>query len=145
MEPGPAMCGTNACTAIEPTALCIKTCCTADNMCGTKNTIAPTCMVPPVNNSMCPDETIGGTPVAGCCVSEMTNECGINNILGVGPACVGRTSPLLATFGAMLEAKTCDGSAVMGGAGGAGGMGGTGGGGMGGEGGMGGGDPDAGM
>lgn len=144
MEPGPAMCGTNACTAVQPGLLCLKTCCAADGTCGTTNATNPMC-ISSANTTLCPNEMVGGQAVTGCCVDEATNECGITNIFPIGPPCVGRTSSTLAMLGTMLDAKNCDGTPVMGGAGGAGGMGGAGGGGMGGEGGMGGADPDAGM
>jgi len=139
MEPGPAMCGTEACESVAAGLLCIKTCCTTDNLCGTKNNLNPTCMETVENTSMCPNETILGQMTPGCCV-EGSNDCGIVNVLTGDPPCYRRQDVPLAP----LSPLHCDGTPVMaGGAGGAGGMGGMGG--MGGEGGMGGADPDAGM
>lgn len=137
-DPGTTMCGTAACPMVPASlsAICVQTCCTATSECGTKNAaMAAECAAPVGNTTMCPNEMIMGNMVSGCCMPN-SNECGIVNIIG-DMSCVPRTSPVLAIFGAMLEAKNCDGTPVMMMGTGGMGMNGTGGMGMNGTGGMG--------
>jgi hypothetical protein len=103
--------------------LCIQSCCTADNKCGTHNAaMNGACAAVVMNTSKCPDESIAGQMVQGCCTSD-GKTCGIVDSAGLGGminSCVSRASvPFI-----MLAPKNCDGSTPMGTAGmGAAGMG----------------------
>jgi hypothetical protein len=110
-DPGITMCGTETCPPVSAglATACVQTCCTADNACGTGNALmAGMCVAPVMNTSMCPDESIMGSMVPGCCV-EGGNECGIINLL-TDMSCIGRASvpPFLATLAPM----NCDGTPV---------------------------------
>jgi hypothetical protein len=133
-EPGPSMCGSEACTAPSgaQAMACFKTCCTADGKCGTHNALLDAsgsmCIPAYTNDTMCPNETIFGQTAQGCCVMN-SNDCGIYDTL-TGMGCLSRTSPILSRL-AMLAPAHCDGTPVMmtgtGGMGAAGQGGGTGG------------------
>jgi len=117
MEPGPSMCGTNACTAVMPGAICNKTCCTADNKCGLTSSINPMC-IEAIDAQMCQPATILGQMTPACCVPG-TNTCGVVNTLTGDPPCVARAMVPLAN----LPPANCDGTPVMMTTGGTGGMG----------------------
>src|SRR5690349_16022369 len=78
-DPGITMCGATACPAVDPglSMICVQTCCTDAMACGTRMAaIGGACNVPMENNTMCPNETVMGTMVPGCCLMDgMT--CGI--------------------------------------------------------------------
>jgi hypothetical protein len=108
-------CGGVACPAVSAALAqaCTQTCCTAAGQCGTHNALLDTanaqCAVTPQNTTMCPDETITGTAVPGCCTSDGIT-CGVVDILTGSNTCVARNSPALALLGASLAPKNCDGS-----------------------------------
>ncbi len=117
-------CGGVACPAVSAglAAACVQICCTSANQCGTHNAALDTsnaqCMAPMQNSSLCPDETIMGNNVPGCCVPN-TNTCGIQDLL-TGMGCIPRNSMLLALIAPGLQPKNCDGTAPPMGAAGAG-------------------------
>jgi hypothetical protein len=107
---GPTMCGTEACTAPGATAaefLCERTCCTTDNKCGTVNSQKTTCMAAPVNDTMCPNETILGNMAVGCCI-EAENRCGVVDTI-TNSGCRAREE---VPFNP-LPALNCDGTTPM--------------------------------
>jgi hypothetical protein len=112
-DPGITSCGAESCPAVSEqlTRICTQTCCTADMRCGTHNAALDTECTPPfTNDTMCPDEMIAGTMVAGCCV-EGTNSCGIfDPVLGMG--CLARDDFRLRLI-AQLAPMNCDGTPVM--------------------------------
>lgn len=118
-EPGPSMCGTNACPTTTAGVVCLKNCCTADMQCGLSSTALTTCTIP--NPGMCPAAMVFGQAATPCCVAG-TNTCGVLNTLLGDPPCVARED----VPAAGLQPANCDGTPVAmpdggGGMGGAGG------------------------
>ena len=102
-------CGGVMCPAAGMIALLRPTCCTADNKCGTASAMTPTvCELPYVNTSKCPETTILGQMVPGCCMDDMTT-CGVKDISGLfGGGCNSRCSSAALSPG-ILPASCSDG------------------------------------
>jgi len=92
-DPGITACGSEICSPVEANlaSICVQNCCTSDMKCGTRNAIASTeCVAKVTDTAMCPNVTLFGMQVPGCCVPNETL-CGVQDVSGLfGGGCVPR-------------------------------------------------------